>query len=111
MKCQRVKIGNSVGFVCGARERTKTLKFPVRRKELVAAGYRDSCTRGSCRSCGASFEWWWTPNENWMPVSNLPNGLLQPHHIDCPDAQRYRDASRGYKARTETPKPKQGSLF
>lgn len=92
MKCQPIKIGTSVGFICGARDR-RTLKFPADRKQMVDAGYRCSFTQGSCGCCGAIFDWWMTPNDQWMPVSNLPNGLLQPHHIDCPDAQRYRNAS------------------
>lgn len=100
-----------MAIICGGRERTKPLKFPADRKQMIDAGYRCTLTHGTCRSCGALFDWWITPNDHWMPVSNLPNGLLQPHHIDCPDAQRYRDASSAYKARTETPKPKQGSLF
>lgn len=111
MTCERIKVGTPVAIICSGRERKRPLKFPAKPEEMLAAGYRDIRTHGTCRSCGALFDWWTTPNEQWMPVSNLPNGLVQPHHIDCPDAQRYRDASRGYKARTEAPKPKQGSLF
>lgn len=111
MKCQHVKLGNGIAIVCTSRERKVTLKFPAARDAMLDAGYRDTGKNAICASCGAPMEWWITPADNWIPITKLASGRLQPHHIDCPDARRYREANRNYKVRTENPKPSQGQLF
>lgn len=74
------------------------MKYPVTEAELKKAGY-ELLKKALCRGnrCGTQIHWYKTPQGKHMPLSKVegePGFLLQPHWIDCVNAQDFRKEKR-----------------
>lgn len=71
-------------------------QFPKTRAELVAAGYKESqggnTSRCRGKTCGATIEWWDTPNGKRIPINEMPeaDSPAVPHWSSCPDTTAFR---------------------
>jgi len=64
--------------------------LPRTREGLEAAGYKYS-TRGKCRKCPASVQWFVTPNAAWMPFDMPgPDGEFDNHWATCPARESFK---------------------
>ena len=61
-------------------------QFPKTREGLEAGGYSFR-NRTACKYCGATIEWWITPNFSYIP---LDVATLAPHWSTCPKANEAR---------------------
>lgn len=66
--------------------------LPKTRGGLAAAGYKYS-TKGKCRKCPATVQWFVTPSKAWMPF-DMPdvNGEFENHWATCPAAKDFKRA-------------------
>ncbi len=70
------------------------MNFPATEAELKKAGYvlvKKAPCRG--RTCTVQIHWYKTPARKFMPLSQVasePGFLLQPHWIDCVNANDFR---------------------
>lgn len=113
MRCERVKIGNDIEFVCGAAKpvgSTLGAGWPRSAKQLESAGFRDERKQKWC-TCGAVLFWFTTANGNWIPLERTEGARFQPHHANCRDVKNFRTADRAYKKRVEGKKPEQLELL
>jgi hypothetical protein len=65
------------------------MPFPETIEALAAAGYKFS-NDARCRGCGASVEWWDTPNGKKIPMDVDADGNCEAHWATCPKAKDFR---------------------
>ncbi len=71
------------------------MAIPDNRPDLESMGYKyDGSSR--CRGCGAMMDWYITPKEKKMPMSEIPGTeedtlrKIQPHWAVCPKRDQFR---------------------
>src|ERR1700730_10632953 len=69
------KTRESGKVVAGSRK----ISWPATIDEVEAAGYGYTGTAKEC-SCGKKMAWFITPAGKWMPISQLDDLRLVPHH-------------------------------
>jgi hypothetical protein len=79
-------------------ERRTQMLFPQTMRELEDANYRFN-GHSRCRGCGASIEWWITPEGGRMPLDMMPeaNTPVTSHFATCPKADEFRKKKAGVK--------------
>ncbi len=65
------------------------MPFPETTDELVKAGYKFDA-EAKCRGCGDTIEWWITPRNKKMPMDVDPEGNVESHWSNCPNAKEFR---------------------
>ena len=67
------------------------MSFPTTREEMEEANYiRDG--RETCKGCGATMEFWITPEQKAIPMNPMPKptSTAISHFATCPYAARFR---------------------